>query len=108
MVEGDSPIQIDDELTIIPTPGHTCGSMCFLWRDVLFTGDHMAFSAKLGHLYAFRGACWYSWPEVVKSLAKLLAYDFRAVLPGHGAPWFGDLSNAQAQMARCLEWARGA
>jgi glyoxylase-like metal-dependent hydrolase (beta-lactamase superfamily II)/rhodanese-related sulfurtransferase len=29
----------NDELTVLHTPGHTAGSMCYLWRGHLFTGD---------------------------------------------------------------------
>jgi glyoxylase-like metal-dependent hydrolase (beta-lactamase superfamily II) len=28
-----------ESITTISTPGHTAGSVCFLWRDHLFTGD---------------------------------------------------------------------
>jgi glyoxylase-like metal-dependent hydrolase (beta-lactamase superfamily II) len=28
--------------------------------------------------------CWYSWAEQIRSMQKLLAYDFEWVLPGHG------------------------
>ena len=28
-----------ERLSVIGTPGHTPGSVCFLWRDALFTGD---------------------------------------------------------------------
>lgn len=29
----------NETIQAIHTPGHTSGSMCFLWRDVVFTGD---------------------------------------------------------------------
>jgi glyoxylase-like metal-dependent hydrolase (beta-lactamase superfamily II)/rhodanese-related sulfurtransferase len=29
----------NESLTALHTPGHTAGSMCFLWRDHVFTGD---------------------------------------------------------------------
>lgn len=28
-----------EEIRVIHTPGHTVGSMCYLWRDNVFTGD---------------------------------------------------------------------
>lgn len=31
----------DDELRALHTPGHTAGSMSFLWRDCVFTGDSL-------------------------------------------------------------------
>src|SRR5262249_11489879 len=39
---GTEPIALDDELTLIPVPGHTHDSMALLYRDrFLFTGDHL-------------------------------------------------------------------
>lgn len=32
-------ISDDESIQTISTPGHTAGSVCFLWRDRLFTGD---------------------------------------------------------------------
>ncbi len=29
----------DDQITVLHTPGHTAGSVSYLWRDNLFTGD---------------------------------------------------------------------
>lgn len=92
---------------IIPTPGHSEGSMCLLWKDTLFTGDHLAWSVRLGHLYAFRNYCWYDWEEQVRSLEKLKTYRFRRLLPGHGRRWEREDSDAMAEdLERCLSWAR--
>ena len=37
--DGDTIEFGDETLTAIHTPGHTAGSMSFLWRDHVFTGD---------------------------------------------------------------------
>jgi glyoxylase-like metal-dependent hydrolase (beta-lactamase superfamily II)/rhodanese-related sulfurtransferase len=37
--DGDVILFGQEEITIIATPGHTPGSVCYLWRDRLFTGD---------------------------------------------------------------------
>ncbi len=104
-IQGHNPIELDHELTIIPVPGHTKGSMVFLYKDTfLFTGDHLAFSRSLQHFYAFRSACWYSWPELKKSMEELQAYRFSCILPGHGTPWQGTFKEAQTQMELCLKW----
>jgi glyoxylase-like metal-dependent hydrolase (beta-lactamase superfamily II)/ferredoxin len=89
----------------IPTPGHTRGSSCLLVDDaVLFTGDTLAWSPRLGHVYAFRDACWYSWPELERSIARLASYSFRRVLPGHGRPVSLDHASMAESMRACLAW----
>ncbi len=55
--EGTEPIALDDDLLMIPTPGHTRGHAVFLYREkFLVTGDHLAWNESRGHLYAFRSA----------------------------------------------------
>jgi len=39
LIHGDRLDFGDEHLDVIATPGHTPGSMSFLWRDKLFTGD---------------------------------------------------------------------
>jgi glyoxylase-like metal-dependent hydrolase (beta-lactamase superfamily II) len=82
---GDEPVRLADDLLAIPAPGHTPGSAVLLYRDAfLFTGDHlMGREGGLG-LYASRSVCWYSWPEQVRSMERLLDFSFEWVLPGHG------------------------
>lgn len=84
-VEGPDPVRIDDDLTVIPLPGHTRGSAALLYRDTaLFTGDHLWWSDRLERLHASPDVCWYSWPEQIGSMERLLDFDFVHVLPGHG------------------------
>ncbi|MCA8920029.1 MAG: MBL fold metallo-hydrolase, partial [Planctomycetes bacterium] len=107
--KGDDEYEIADELTVIPTPGHTRGSACLLYDDkFLFTGDHLAWSQRLGHLYAFRSACWYDWDTVVESLKRLVSKRFEWVLPGHGWPLHADAAEVARQMHQCVEWAESA
>ena len=85
IIDGEGPLRLDDDLLIIPVPGHTRGSMALLYRDeFLFTGDHLWANDKQDALEMSRSVCWYSWREQVKSLEKLLAFRFHWVLPGHG------------------------
>ena len=59
---GEEVINLNDEMKMIPVPGNTKGSVVYLFQNrVLFTGDHLAFSRDLGHLYAFKTACWYDF-----------------------------------------------
>ncbi|KYF85052.1 MBL fold metallo-hydrolase [Sorangium cellulosum] len=84
-VRGRDPIALAPDLTLIPVPGHTRGSVALLLRDrYLFSGDHLWFSGELGRLHAKRDVCWYSWAEQVRSMERLLEHRFTWVLPGHG------------------------
>jgi len=85
-LEGNDPVRLADDLVFIPTPGHTPGSACLLYRDTfLFTGDHLYGNPEAGCLSASKAMNWHSWPEQLRSLEKLLDFEFRWVLPGHGA-----------------------
>jgi glyoxylase-like metal-dependent hydrolase (beta-lactamase superfamily II)/ferredoxin len=82
---GEEPIALAEDLVAIPVPGHTAGSAVLLYRETfLFTGDHLMGSEDDGRLHASRGVCWYSWPEQVRSMERLLDFRFEWVLPGHG------------------------
>jgi len=102
---GLAPITIDDDLVMIPTPGHTRGHAVFLYRDrYLFTGDHLAWNERTNRLYAFRSACWYSWSEQIESMERLLDYKFEWVLPGHGRPIHLDAGAMHSALIDCVEW----
>ena len=104
-LQGTEPYQLAEDLLIIPVPGHTKGQTVLLYRDkFLFSGDHLAYSERLQHLYAFRDACWYSWAELGKSMTKLATYDFEWVLPGHGRRFHSDIATMQTQMQKCLDY----
>lgn len=85
VLEGDAPVAIGPDFLVIPTPGHTRGHCALLHRGrFLFSGDHLWFNRERGRLGASRGVCWYSWPEQIASMERLLYYEFEWVLPGHG------------------------
>jgi glyoxylase-like metal-dependent hydrolase (beta-lactamase superfamily II)/ferredoxin len=97
---GREPVRLGPDLLAIPVPGHTAGSTALLYREeFLFTGDHLWWDAEERRLGASRDYCWDDWEEQVRSLERLLAFDFRWVLPGHGDPW--DAASA-AEMRREL------
>jgi glyoxylase-like metal-dependent hydrolase (beta-lactamase superfamily II)/ferredoxin len=96
---------VDKDFLVIPVPGHTRGSCCFLYRNkYLFTGDHLAYSPRRGHLYAFRDACWYSWFKQIESMERLLDYSFEWVLPGHGRRLHLPVLEMRQSLERCLAW----
>lgn len=102
---GLDPIDLGDGILMIPTPGHTRGHAVFLYRGkFLFTGDHLAWSERRGHLYAFRNACWYSWSEQIRSMERLLEYSFEWVLPGHGRPIRLTREAMHASLDQCVNW----
>jgi glyoxylase-like metal-dependent hydrolase (beta-lactamase superfamily II)/ferredoxin len=102
---GIEPMEFAPDVLIIPVPGHTKGHTVLLYGNkFLFTGDHLAWSAYLNQLYAFRHYCWYSWSELVKSMEKLANYSFEWVLPGHGRRYHADRDTMKQQMQKCLTW----
>jgi glyoxylase-like metal-dependent hydrolase (beta-lactamase superfamily II) len=56
-----------------------------LYKEFLFTGDHLWWNPDKGRLSASRSFNWHSWDQQLASLEKLLAFDFSWVLPGHGS-----------------------
>lgn len=108
-IQGDAPVPLDEEILLIPTPGHTRGSTCLLYRDeFLFTGDHLAWSESRGHIYAFRGACWFDWPTLVRSAEKLAPLFFEWILPGHGRRCHFPREQMTGEMEKALRWMRRA
>jgi glyoxylase-like metal-dependent hydrolase (beta-lactamase superfamily II)/ferredoxin len=105
IIEGETAVEIDDELTVVPQPGHTRGSQVLLYQNrFLFTGDHLAWSPARKTLIAFRGACWYSWTEQIRSMQRLTAYGFEWVLPGHGRIANRPQAEMKRHLADCIEW----
>lgn len=82
IIDGDTDLA--DDLRLIHVPGHTRGSIALLHGDILFTGDHLWGTMDQTRLRASPNVCWYSWPEQLKSIAKLAEVRFTHVLPGHG------------------------
>jgi ferredoxin len=104
-LQGVENYQLEADLLIIPVAGHTKGHTVLLYKEkFLFSGDHLAWSDRLQQLHAFRNACWYSWTELGKSMARLATYNFEWVLPGHGRRFNSDRATIQQQMRKCLEY----
>jgi glyoxylase-like metal-dependent hydrolase (beta-lactamase superfamily II)/ferredoxin len=85
ILDGTAATELVPGFVAIPTPGHTEGH-CVLLHDnrFLFTGDHLDFDRQSQRLSASEDYCWYSWPEQVESMRRLLDHRFEWVLPGHG------------------------
>jgi glyoxylase-like metal-dependent hydrolase (beta-lactamase superfamily II)/ferredoxin len=99
VIEGDGPCALADDLTIVPVPGHTEGSAVLVYKDTLFSGDHV-WGTPDGRLSASRKVCWFSWREQTRSMRKLRGLAVRRVLPGHGRRFEAE---SPARLASALE-----
>ena len=105
VVEEYRPVALAEDLLVVPTPGHTRGSACLLYRDTfLFSGDHVAWSERLGHVYAFRSACWYDWDVQADSMRRLADHRFSWILPGHGRRCRIEPGRMRAEILAAAEW----
>jgi glyoxylase-like metal-dependent hydrolase (beta-lactamase superfamily II)/ferredoxin len=105
VLSGEGALDLSEDLIAIPTPGHTRGHMVFLYKNkYLFTGDHLAWSSTRNTLTAFRSVAWYSWPEQIRSMEKLLQYEFEWVLPGHGVINHANSTTMHQHLENCVEW----
>lgn len=99
LIRGRAPTALGDDLLAIPVPGHTKGSVVFLFeKRCLFTGDSLSWDFVTNDLRAGKHVCWYSWPEQTKSLRDLAAYSFEWIFAGHG----GSRHVPRAEMQRRL------
>ncbi|MEM6449262.1 MAG: MBL fold metallo-hydrolase [Cyanobacteria bacterium P01_D01_bin.105] len=106
---GSEPVSLDQDLLIIPQPGHSQGHTVLLYKGkYLFTGDHLAWSARLEQLYGFRDFCWDSWTRQIESMKRLADYTdhyrFEWVLPGHGRRFHGSVQEMSDRMETCIQW----
>lgn len=78
--EGDCVKVGDLEFSVLETPGHTAGSICFIIGDSIFSGDTL-FMGSCGRTDLPTG----NWGEIIASLKRLrnLPGDYH-VYPGHG------------------------
>jgi glyoxylase-like metal-dependent hydrolase (beta-lactamase superfamily II) len=104
LITGRDPSDIAPDLRAIPVPGHTKGSVIYLYDNrAAFTGDSLAVSHRDGDLSAFRQACWYSWPEQTESLRRLLDYSFEWVFAGHGGSGHFPPDDMRRRLAALVE-----
>lgn len=77
--DGDTITLGETVITVMTTPGHTKGGVCYIADDVIFTGDTL-FCCDCGRT-DFPGG---SFEEIKKSLKRLAALDKNyTVYPGH-------------------------
>ncbi len=86
-VIGLDVLPIGKSLKLIPTPGHTKGSMVAVLGDqqqILFSGDHLWWNPEKAVIVASKDYCWWNWIEQLRSVKRLLNLDISWLLPGHG------------------------
>ncbi len=90
----------DLSIDVLHTPGHTPGSVCFLCKDVMFSGDTL-FCKTVGRT-DFEGG---SMDDMLKSVNRLgnLKGDYN-VFPGHSAKTTLDEERKHNRYMRKNEW----
>jgi len=80
LADDDTLVFGDETLRVIATPGHTPGSLCYLWRDRLFSGDTLMINA-CGRTDFQQGSA----AELYRSITQKLFVlpDETLVYPGH-------------------------
>lgn len=68
-----------NEFEIIKTPGHSLGSFCILYGDVLFSGDTIFHDGGIGRMDLEGG----SQEDMAKSLKILEKVPYKILCPGH-------------------------
>lgn len=85
-------MDVGRELTVVHTPGHAPGSVCFLDLDrcAAFTGDHVLPDVSPNPFLTLAPGTpeerTRSLPTYVDSLRKLLSFDIETGRGGHGEP----------------------
>jgi glyoxylase-like metal-dependent hydrolase (beta-lactamase superfamily II) len=73
-----------NNIEVIPSPGHTPGHVCLIYKDVLFAGDLVRSSkGQLKPPPSFMNSNENDLKESIKELDK---YSFKWVCPAHGEP----------------------
>ncbi len=67
------------EIKIIKTPGHSKDSLCFLYEDILFSGDTIFYNGGRGRTDLPGG----SEPAILESIEKLKKIKYKILCPGH-------------------------
>ena len=108
-LEGNQAVRLDPDLQLIPTPGHTAGSMVMVvgqHEQVLFSGDHLWWNPEHEAVVASKTYCWWNWSEQLRSIERLLDLDVRWLLPGHGHKHQFARGQWRAALEQTLAYAR--
>lgn len=71
-----------EKLSLLHTPGHTCGSCCYIGDGIIFTGDTLFADGGVGRTDLYSG----NSRELFSSLKRILSLNKNyKIYPGHGA-----------------------
>ena len=71
----------NEDIIVLSTPGHTNGSVCYLFKDMCFCGDTV-FSGSVGRTDLPTG----SFTQLINSVGKIKKLDGFKLFPGHMEP----------------------
>ena len=71
-------------IEVIPTPGHTPGHVCLLYKDILFAGDLLL--SQRSKLRLLPGFITWSRSQLQQSLQRIAEVPFQWICPSHGRP----------------------
>jgi len=69
---------------VIPTPGHTPGHVCLLYKDVLFAGDLVRTSK--GQIEPMQSFINWDTDLSMESIRRVGDLPFKWICPAHGEP----------------------
>lgn len=105
VADGDV-LPLPGEPQVIGMPGHSPGSIAVHVpvADAVFVGDALTTRHVLTGRTGIQPAPFTDDPEsALESLGRLAGVDATWVLPGHGAPWRGDVAAVQADVRRARD-----
>jgi glyoxylase-like metal-dependent hydrolase (beta-lactamase superfamily II) len=83
-------------LVVIHTPGHTDGSIClYKENEAIFVGDALRTDSS-GRPHLPSGSMTLSMRQAKESVKKIVGYQYKILLPGHGPPITQDASKIMA------------
>ena len=79
IITNENTKELPSEIKPILTPGHTKDSLCFLYKDILFSGDTIFHNNGRGRTDLEGG----SETEIQESIKKLKTINYNILCPGH-------------------------
>ncbi len=100
--DGDKIDFENDQMDVIYTPGHSSGSACYKYGDVIFSGDSLLIENSPCSVYGGADKRSMGLDDFLDSMRKLSKYGAKLVYPGHGDP-FEDIEEHVKMMQKAYE-----